>query len=168
MRTRIVKRSAFRICGYAVETDLENNDRSISTLYEEFEREGYDGILKQLPLCEDGYYGLEWYTEGHKSFFYLLGRAVGETAAAPLGAEIRAIPAAKYIVAEISARTNIVDAWTEFFYQVIPDQGYEVDEQHGYYFEYYRNDMTGDCELWTPIRQGVNNESNFNKTGAEV
>jgi predicted transcriptional regulator YdeE len=151
MNTRIVGRGAFRICGYAVETDLENNDQSISTLYEEFEKEGYDGILKQLPLCEDGYYGLEWYTEGHKSFFYLLGRAVGETAVAPVEAELKHIPSAKYIVAEIPAGTNLVDAWTELFYKVISDLGYEVDEKHGYYFEYYRNDLSGDCELWTPI-----------------
>jgi AraC family transcriptional regulator len=72
--------------------------------------------------------------------------------AAPKGAEIKHIPSAKYIVAEIPAGTNIVDAWTEFFYKVIPDLGYEVDERHGYYFEYYCNDLSGDCELWTPIK----------------
>lgn len=152
MKTRIAERGSFSICGYAVETNLENNDPDISKLYDKFQKEGYDSILKQIPQCEEGYYGLEWYTEGHKSFFYLLGRAVGETAAAPVEAEIKTIPAAKYIVAEIPAGTNIVDAWTEFFYKLIPELGYEVDDQHGYYFEYYRNDLSGDCELWTPIR----------------
>ncbi len=46
----------------------------------------------------------------------------------------------------------MVDAWTEFFYKVIPDLGYQVDEQHGFYFEYFLNDISGECELWTPIK----------------
>lgn len=153
MKTRIVERDAFSICGYAVETSLENNNHDISKLYEKFQNEKYDSILKQLPGCEIGYYGLEWYTEGHKSFFYLLGKSVGKTAVPPKEAIIKHIPAAKYIVAEIQAETNIVDAWAEFFYKVIPDLGYEVDEQYGYYFEYYQNGISGDCDLWTPIKQ---------------
>ncbi|AFA50192.1 hypothetical protein Awo_c34680 [Acetobacterium woodii DSM 1030] len=108
--------------------------------------------MKQLPICGKGYYGLEWYTEGHKSFFYLLGRAVGEKTVAPEGAEIKYIPSAKYLVAEIPSGTNLVDAWTEFFYKVIPNLGYEVDEQHGFYFEYYLHDISGEYELWVPIK----------------
>ena len=153
MKTRIVERDAFSICGYAVETNLEDNNHDISKLYEKFQNKEYDSILKQLPGCEIGYYGLEWYTEGHKSFFYLLGKSVGKATAPPDEAIIKHIPAAKYIVAEIQAETNIVDAWTEFFYKVIPDLGYEVDEQHGYYFEYYKNGTAGDCDLWTPIKR---------------
>lgn len=152
MKTKIVERSAFHICGYAIETNLENNDNDISNLLEKFKIEGYDSILNELPLCQKGYYGLEWYTEGHKSFFYLFGKEVGESAAAPKEAEIKLIPSAKYIVAEIPAGTNLVDAWTEFFYKAIPVLGYEVDDRHGYYFEYYKNDLSGDCELWTPIK----------------
>jgi predicted transcriptional regulator YdeE len=49
MKTRIAEKEAFRICGYAVETNPENNDQDISRLYEKFEKEGYDGILKQYP-----------------------------------------------------------------------------------------------------------------------
>jgi predicted transcriptional regulator YdeE len=153
MKTRIEERDAFSICGYAVETNLEDNNNDISKLYEKFQNEGYDSILNQLTGCEVGYYGLEWYTEGHKSFFYLLGKSVGETAASPKEAIMKHIPAAKYIVAEIPADTNVFNAWTEFFYKVIPDLGYKVDEQHGYYFEYYKNGFSGDCDLWTPIKQ---------------
>jgi AraC family transcriptional regulator len=152
MKTRIVERNAFSICGCAVETNLADNNNDISKLYEKFQNEEYDRILKQLPDCEVGYYGLEWYTEGHKSFFYLLGKSVGYTATPPKGAIIKHIPPAKYIVAEIPAETNIVDAWTEFFYKVIPDLGYEVDDQHGYYFEYYTDGLSSACELWSPVK----------------
>ena len=120
MKTRIVEREAFYICGYAVETNLEENDNDISKLYARFENNRYDSILKQLPLFGKGYYGLEWYTEGHESFFYLFGREIGEMTVAPKGSEIKYIPSAKYLVAEILAGTNLVDAWTEFFYKVIP------------------------------------------------
>ncbi len=151
MMLELVTRPAFHICGYATETTLEGNDGDIAALYRDFFETGKEHTLLRLPGCQNGYYGLEWYTEGHQSFFYLLGKAVDETADTPAGAVIKHIPAARYAVAEMPAGRNLVEAWTEFFYTGIPGAGYAPNAEHGFYFEYYPEDVHGRCELWTPV-----------------
>ena len=42
-----------------------------------------------------------------------------------------------------------METWTESFY--IPEAGYAPDEAHGFYFEYYPDEVYGRCELWTPV-----------------
>jgi predicted transcriptional regulator YdeE len=151
MDIEIKHRDEFHICGYAVETTLEGNDSDISKLYDDVFGSGRDKALQSLPGCKPGYYGLEWYTEGHKSFYYLLGREVSRSCDAPGGAVIKSIPPAQCAVARIPAGSNLIDAWTEFFYTAIPDAGYAPDAGHGFYFEYYPGGVRGDCELWTPV-----------------
>lgn len=151
MDIRIESCASFHICGYAVETTLESNDGDIAALYRDFFETGKECTLQCLPGCQSGYYGLEWYTEGHKSFFYLLGKAVDETANIPADAVMKHIPAAQYAVADIPAGRSLVEAWTEFFYTAIPEAGYAPDAGHGFYFEYYPEDVRGRCELWTPV-----------------
>ncbi len=69
MTVQTVLRDPFYICGFAAETTLENNDADIAALYHDFFTTGKEQLLLSLPGCRSGYYGLEWYSEGHKSFF---------------------------------------------------------------------------------------------------
>ena len=151
MAIRTVLRRPFYICGYAAETTLENNDADIAALYSDFFTSGKEKLLLSLPGCRSGYYGMEWYTAGHKSFFYLLGKEVDKGTKAPSGAIIKYIRAARYAVVELSAGTDIVKAWTEFFYTAIPYAGFAPDDSYGFYFEFYPESITGVCELWTPV-----------------
>jgi predicted transcriptional regulator YdeE len=151
MIVQTVSRESFHICGFATETTLENNDADIAVLYRDFFATGKEQALLRLPGCQHGCYGLEWYTEGHKSFFYLLGKEVSSEAEVPAGALIKHIPAALYAVARIPAETSLVEAWTEFFYTAVPDRGYAPDENHGFYFEFYPKNVNGVCELWAPV-----------------
>ncbi len=151
MKPRFECRPEFCVCGCAAKTTLSGNDADIAALYHDFFRAGRDQELKKLPGCQSGYYGLEWYTDGHKSFFYLLGKAVDASAPVPPGMMMKCVPAAQYAVVSLPAKSNLTDAWTQFFYTVIPESGYAPDEAHGCYFEYYPQDIHGACELWTPV-----------------
>ena len=151
MKIKIITRDGFTVCGYAVKTTLEQNDADIARLYADFSESDKDRILQDLPGCQIGYYGLEWYTGAHKSYYYLLGRQVGPISEIPENAMLKTVPSAQYAVAGIPAGTNLMDAWTEFFYTAIPSLGYAPDETHGIYFEYYPKDVKDACELWTPV-----------------
>lgn len=151
MDIEIKHRNKFYICGYTVETTLENNDADISRLYSSFFGTEKERSLPGLPGCRPGYYGLEWYTEGHKSFFYLLGREVSGECGAPEGSLLKSVPPAEYAAAKFPAGSSLIEAWTEFFNSAIPAAGYAPDEKHGFYFEYYPEDVRGVFELWTPV-----------------
>jgi hypothetical protein len=76
MDYQVISRGEFAICGYAVETTLAGNDTDIAGLYNSVLGTKKEEALLALCGAQPGYYGLEWYTHGHKSFFYLLGKAV--------------------------------------------------------------------------------------------
>ncbi len=141
------------MCGYAAQTTLNNNDADLQKLFGDFFNSGKDKMLFGLKGAEPGFFGVEWYTQGHKSFFYLLGVSVDKTIRVPEGAVLKVIPAAEYAVTKVPAGRNLVDAWTEFFYTAIPESGYVPDDDHGCYFEYYPGHTDGDCELWVPVVQ---------------
>jgi len=151
MRLEIVKRDGFCICGYAVETNAANNDADLSQLFAYFFSEDREKSLLDLTGGKKGYYGLSWYTAGHESYYYLLGIEVAADAQPPDGAILKVIPPAEFAVARFSAEDDIMKAWTEFFYAAIPAEGYAPDEGHGYYFEFYPEDVHANYELWTPV-----------------
>lgn len=151
MDFQIVPRDEFAICGYAVETTLTNNDADIAALYSDVLGTEKERTLLSLSGVQPGYYGLEWYTQGHNNFFYLLGKAIDSSNDVPAGAMLRVIPWAEYAVAKIAVGTSLIDAWTEFFYTAIPSRGLAPDETHGFYFEYYPHTTIGDYELWVPV-----------------
>lgn len=151
MDIEITFRDEFNICGYAAETTLDNNDSDISGLIGSVLGSEKEKALLDMQGCKPGWYGLEWYTEGHKSFFYLLGKEVSSDANSPDGALIKAIPPAEYAVAHIPAGASLIGAWTEFFSTAIPASGYTPDYNHGFFFEYYPEGVHGCCELWTPV-----------------
>ncbi len=153
MKIEIITRPAFYICGYAVETTLESNDADMPALYNSFFGTEREHLLLSLPGCKQGYYGLEWYTEGQKSFFYLLGKEAAAGCSAPEGALIKSIPTADFAAAKLPAGAGLTGAWTEFFFAAIPAAGCEPDAGHGLYFEYYPEDIHGGYELWAPVKK---------------
>ncbi len=68
-----------------------------------------------------------------------------------VGAELKEIPAALYAVAPFGKDYDGVKAWTDFFFEAIPQAGYAPDYEHGFFFEYYPDGANGDYELWTPV-----------------
>jgi predicted transcriptional regulator YdeE len=152
MDIRFEERDAFSICGYAVETNAENNDSDIGRLYDDYFGNGKDAALSAVT-DQKGYYGLSWYTVGHERYCYLLGREAAEDVRIPEGAELKRLNAALYAVAAAPKGTDILKAWTDFFYTDIPKAGYGPDEAHGFYFEYYPESVYGGYELWVPVKK---------------
>lgn len=87
---------------------------------------------------------------GGVRYFYLIGIEV------PIGSEMpeetvrKDIPPARYAVASVPADRSAVEAWTEYYYQVLPEAGYEPNVGHGFDFEYYKEGGPS-YELWTPV-----------------
>ena len=95
------------------------------------------------------YYGLVWYLEGHERYRYLLIKETVNLSAIPAGAETKGLPAALYAVASFGKDHDGVKAWTDFFFEAIPQEGYAPDYEHGFFFEYYPDGVDGNYELWT-------------------
>lgn len=151
MEVSIVKRDAFAVCGFCVETTKAHNDEDISALYDHFFNSGIEQLLMSLSGAKKGYYGLSWYAQGHERYCYLLGMEVGHGNIAPENSILKEVPEAVYARACFSQTADIIKAWTEFFYNEIPKAGLEVDCQFNAYFEYYPGSAHGDYELWVPV-----------------
>lgn len=151
MDISIVERDTFFICGYSVETTLEQNDKDVSALYSDFFGSGKEAILMMLKGSKKGYYGLIWYTEGKERYCYLLGIEVGQENIAPENSILKKISKATYAVTRFTKSEDIIEAWTNFYYNVIPKAGFKVDEQYNFYFEYYPININGEFELWVPV-----------------
>ncbi|MGE5558191.1 MAG: hypothetical protein ACM3WV_06200 [Bacillota bacterium] len=66
MEINLVEKDTFFVCGYSVKTTLAQNNKDISALYGDFFNNGKEAILMNLKDSKKGYYGLSWYTQGHK------------------------------------------------------------------------------------------------------
>lgn len=151
MKIDLVEKETFYICGYLVETTLDQNDKDVSALYDDFFRSGKETILMHLEDSKKGYYGLSWYTHSHERYCYLLGLEVGRENTAPGNAVLKEVPRTTYAVACFPQGEDIIKAWNEFFYDEIPKAGIKVDEEHNFYFEYYPDSIYGKFELWVPV-----------------
>ncbi len=151
MNMEIVERDTFWICGYWVETTLEQNDKDVAALYDDFFCNGKEEILMRLQGSRKGYYGLSWYTDGHERYCYLLGIEVAQRNNAPDNSILKEIPKTTYAVARFPKGEDIIKAWTEFFYHTIPDAGYNVNAIYNLYFEYYPSGIKEEFELWVPV-----------------
>lgn len=147
----LTERGAFCVCGYAVETTPEHNDRDVSKLYKDFFQDDKETVLRLLSGSKNGFYGLSWYTHGHERYCYLLGVEVANTNSAPANALIKTIAKTTYAVARFPGGADIIEAWNRFFYTDIPSAGFAPNERHGYYFEYYPGSVYGSYELWVPV-----------------
>jgi|GEM_PF-892420 len=148
---RLVDRGTFGVCGWAVDTTLEDNDRAISALYDDFFGSGKETRLRDLDGSQPGYVGLCWYTQGHDRYSYLLGVQADPNGEPPAGAIVKTLGPATWAVASYPTGKNIIDAWTEFFYTDIPQAGYAPNEEYNLYFEYYPGDVHGNYQLWVPV-----------------
>ena len=148
---KLIERETFCICGYAVETTAEQNDKDISALYKDFFDSGKETILLSLQGSKKGFYGLSWYTESHEKYCYLLGIEVGNENEAPEDTLIKILEKTQYAVACYPHDKNILEAWNEFFFTDIPNEGYTPNAPYNLYFEYYPESVHGDYELWVPV-----------------
>lgn len=151
MDINLILRETFTICGYSVETTLEQNDMDVSALYDDFFQNNKEATLLNLAGGQKGYYGLTWYTQGHERYVYLLGIEIGPENTAPEHAVIKTIPKMTYAMQRFPKETDIIRAWTEFFYHEIPAARYQVNEEPNLYFEYYPDSVKGSFELWVPV-----------------
>lgn len=147
----LIERETFHVCGYAVETTAADNDADVSALYKDFFDTGKEAVLLGLAGSKKGYYGLSWYTQGHDKYCYLLGIEVGRGIDAPSGALLKDLDKTQFAVARYSHDKDIMEAWTEFFFTDIPNQGFAPNAEYNLYFEYYPDDVHGDYELWVPV-----------------
>jgi predicted transcriptional regulator YdeE len=151
MNIEIVERSTFCICGYWIETTLEQNDKDVAALYDDFFSNGKEEILMKLQGSKKGYYGLSWYTQSHERYCYLLGIEVEQKNIAPENTILKELVKTTYAVARFPKGENIIKAWTEFFYHAIPDAGFHVNAEYNLYFEYYPSSVKDEFELWVPV-----------------
>jgi len=147
----LVDRGACYVCGWAVETTAEGNDRDIAVLYDDFFGSGKESLLRDLPGSQPGYFGLSWYTQEHSRYCYLLGMEVGPDAVPPTGASVKKLAPTRFAVGSYPASKSIIEAWNEFFYADIPHEGLAPNEPYNLYFEYYPGDVHGDYQLWVPV-----------------
>lgn len=148
---KIIERETFYVCGYGVETTADKNDEDLSKLYKDFFDKDKESILLGLQGSKKGYFGLMWYTSGREKYYYLLGIEVDKENNSPENAILKTVPKTTYAVANYPHDKDAIEAWTEFFYTDIPNEGYVPNEQYNLYFEYFSKNIDGDYELWVPI-----------------
>jgi len=153
LEIQLHKRETFYICGYSVETTLAENEKDVSSLYDDFFLNNKEMVLKNLHGYKKGFYGLSWYTQGHERYCYLLGVEVGPVNAVPESAVQRQVPETLFAMAHFAPGEEIIKTWSDFFYNKIPEAGLKVNEELNLYFEYYPFNVHGDYELWVPVKK---------------
>lgn len=148
---KLIERDPLHICGYAVETDATQNANDLSALYKDFFGNHKDALLRSLHGSKKGFYGLMWYTQGHEKYRYLLGIEVGGECGPPAGGILKTIPKTVYAVSCYPHEKDAVEAWGEFFFTDIPNEGYAPNEQLNLYFEFFPESVEGEYELWVPV-----------------
>lgn len=153
MNIKIAERDSFELCGYSRETCPANNEEDLNILFHDFFEDEQAKEIRAISLGgAEEYYGLLWYTDPtHQKYFYLLGQVVNAPKDIPHGATLKTIPKAQYAVCHCETGSDSIQIWTEFFYEAIPAMGYTPDYDHGFWFEYYPNGVSGKCELWSPV-----------------
>lgn len=147
----LLERNTLRICGYFVETDAAHNADDLSKLYKDFFDNGKEAVLRNLHGNKKGFYGLMWYTQGHEKYCYLLGIEVGEACVPPDDAIVKTIPRTTYAVSRYRHDKDAIEAWSEFFFTDIPNEGYAPNAPLNLYFEFFPESVDGDYELWVPV-----------------
>ena len=146
-----IERDTLHICGYVVETDAAHNADDLSKLFKDFFDNDRESVLLNLHGSKRGFYGLMWYTQGHEKYCYLLGLEVGGECKPPDNAILKTIPKTTYAVASYPHDKDAIEAWGEFFFTDIPNEGYAPNEHLNLYFEFFPESVDGDYELWVPV-----------------
>jgi len=152
MQIRFIERSDFQISGYSVETSLDESGKDVAVLFSDYFNTEKAALIDNVAKNKAAeYYGLMWYLEGHERYRYLLGKETVNPSVIPAEAESKELLAALYAVASFEKDDDNTKAWTDFFFEAIPQVGYAPDYEHGFFFEYYPDGVNGDYELWTPV-----------------
>jgi predicted transcriptional regulator YdeE len=152
MQLRITNGASFQICGYSIETSLEESGTDVEALYNDYFNSEKSLLIDSVAKNKSAeIYGLMWYLDGHERYRYLVGKETANLSVIPAGAELKELPASLYAVASFGKDYDGVKAWTDFFFEAIPQAGYAPDYEHGFFFEYYPDGANGDYELWTPV-----------------
>lgn len=69
----------------------------------------------------------------------------------PVGSILKTIPKTTYAVSYYPHEKDAIEAWGEFFFTDIPNNGYSPNEQLNLYFEFFPESVEGDYELWVPV-----------------
>ncbi|MCL2050626.1 MAG: effector binding domain-containing protein [Lachnospiraceae bacterium] len=152
MQIHFVDKADFQICGYSIETSLGESGKDVAALYNDYFNTEKAMLIDSVAKTKAAdYYGLMWYLESHERYRYLVGKETVNLSVIPAEAELKKIPAALYAVASFDKDFDGVKAWTDFFFEAIPEAGYAPDYAHGFFFEYYPDGVNGNYELWTPV-----------------
>ena len=143
MEIRFENESGFIVHGYAVETILSSCEKDVGQLWEKHKED-----LLAIPESKSCLYGVMWYTETHK-YFYFLGIKNEKPPKSDMTAVT--IPAANFSIATVPDDMDTIEAWTQYFEKELPLLGYIPDAEHGRYFEFYN--PKEECELWTPVKK---------------
>ena len=75
MQIRFVDKADFQICGYSVETSLDESSKDVAALYNDYFNNEKATLIDNVAKNRAAeYYGLMWYLEGHERYRYLLGK----------------------------------------------------------------------------------------------
>jgi DNA gyrase inhibitor GyrI len=149
---KLVKLEKMIIAGFSVETTLENSNRDIGKLYDDFVNNGKMELLFNVTKNNSEYYGIMWYTELHKRYIYLLGQKIDK----PIdqkNMEIKQIPEGEYCFSKFPQGYDTIKAWTDFYNKEIPEIGYKPIEKNDIAFEYYPHGFDGEYELWSLVER---------------
>lgn len=152
MEINFKKRDSFKVFGYKVETNLDSAIGDIGFLWSKYEE-----FLLKFNNNKNPLYGLMWYTEGH-NYFYLIGIDDNKLLLENNFNDFDTIeiPSSNFAIASVPKNMDLIEAWTIYFEEKLPELGYIPDSNHGKYFEAHYND--GTCELWTPVIKGTGDD----------
>lgn len=152
MNLRFCNRQTFFVAGYCVETSLETCGMDLDKLWKDYASDKKN-IFGLFGSRED-FYGVMWKTKASKNkYFYLIGMDVTKAENLPEKIEIKQIPAAEYAIVSVPPFLSAVDAWTEFYDKVLPENNYAPAVGHAFDFEYYPSGVGKEYELWTPVQK---------------
>jgi predicted transcriptional regulator YdeE len=151
MEVKLVERKEIIIGGFSVETTLENNEKDLELLYNDFHKSKKD-LLHGFTKNTTEYFGVIWYTKLHESYKYLLGQKIMDII---YDIETILIPEGLYAFAKFPQGYDGIKAWTDFYQVGIPKTGYKPKEISDIAFEYYPNGLNGEYELWSLVEKNV-------------
>lgn len=142
----------FFVVGFSVQTSIKTCGTDLDKLWKDYDSDKKN-LFNLFGVRED-FYGVMWKTKASKNkYFYLIGIDAAITECLPEKAEIKQIPSAEYAVISVPASLSAVEAWTEFYDKVLPENNYVPAVGHDFDFEYYPHGTGKDYELWTPVQK---------------
>jgi predicted transcriptional regulator YdeE len=149
MNIEIVEQPEFQVCGYVLDTDLEQYGRKANReeLFANFYKDGRAEIIAAIAENPTEFYALAWFSGPDRRIYYLLGQLVRSPVTIPEGAVLKTVKGTTYARGRFDGEEDIEREWTNFYYQVNSGYGYVPDYQSDVWFERYPAGLTGHYEL---------------------